>query len=153
MFCSKQAHNLINAVHHRVLCAKVNCYSKSFHELLELTGACTIHTRNLRLLVIEVYKTLNSLNPEIMWKTFQIKSNSYRLRKGETLLIPKAETTQATNSFDFRAAMAWNHLSSEEKCLKSLSQFKIKLAATNESRGANQQEEENVKMLAQQKKL
>ena len=124
MFCSKQAHNLISSTHHRALSAKVNCHSKPYHELLKLTGDCTIHTRNLRLLVIEIFKTLNFLNPEIMWDTFPLKSNIYKLRQGSTICIPKAKTVKAINYFDFRAAMAWNHLSNDMKCLKTLSEFK-----------------------------
>ena len=59
-------------------------------------------------------------------ENFSNKLNSSYLRQGSALLIPKAETTRATNSFDFRAAMAWNHLSSELKCFESLSPFKKK---------------------------
>ena len=60
----------------------------------------------------EIYKTLNRSNAIIMWDSFDLKvPNKYELRRGRNLITPKAGTTKALNSFDFRAAMAWNHLS------------------------------------------
>ena len=57
----------------------------------------------------EIFKTLNNLNPQIMWNTFNFKDpNKHELRRGINLVVPKARTTRAINSFDFRAAMAWN---------------------------------------------
>ena len=55
MFCSNQSHNLINKTHGRALSAKYNTYSLSFDQLLQRDGSVSIHARNLRLLVTEIF--------------------------------------------------------------------------------------------------
>ena len=127
MFCSKQAHNLINSVHYKALCAKFNTFEYNFEQLLQMSDSCTIHDRNLKLLVIEIYKTLHRLNPEIMWGTFKLKPNTYNLRQGHSLVVPIAKSSSATNYFDFRASLAWNHLQSSIKNEKTLIKFKRSL--------------------------
>ena len=74
MYCSKMAHNLINKTHHRVLRARFNTFSESFSEMLQIANTVSIHTRNLRLLMTEIFKSLKELNPPIMWNTFQVKT-------------------------------------------------------------------------------
>ena len=86
MFSSKMAHNMINSTHRRALCARLNTFSGELTELLEKTNTISIHTKNLRLMMIEVYKSVNQLNPKIMWETFHEKVIPYRLRQGQTLL-------------------------------------------------------------------
>ena len=111
MFCSKQAFNLLNRTHHKALQARFNNYSATLQDLLLLSSSPHIHSRNLTLLVREVFKTLNFLNPKIMWNSFKLKEpNKYELRRGRNLIVPQARSTCALNSFDFRATMAWNNL-------------------------------------------
>ena len=124
MFCSKQAQNLINVTHHKALCARFNSFSYTLDELLIKSNSSTIHTKNLQLLVGEVYKSLNRLSPEIAWDIFTPKQSRYNLRQGSSLIIPNARTTRGMNSFDFRAALAWNYLPNQVKCEKSLSKCK-----------------------------
>ena len=57
MFCSKQGHNLLNKTHYKALRARLDDFSSSFVELLELTDSCDIHNTNLKLLMIELFKT------------------------------------------------------------------------------------------------
>ena len=123
MFCSKPAHKLINSTHYKALCARFNTFSESFDQLLARSKSSSIHIRNLRLMLIEVFKSLNFLNPELMWNTFKLKSTSYNLRQGSCILIPKAKTAHALNSFDFRASLAWNTLPKSIKLKQSLPKF------------------------------
>ena len=74
--------------------------------------------------MIEVFKTLNKSNAQIMWNTFHFKEpNKYELRRGSNLIVPKAQTAQAINSFDFRVAMAWNYLPIAIKDAKDTNKF------------------------------
>ena len=123
MFCSKTAHDLIDATHRRALCAKVNKFSISLDVLLRETNTVSIHTRNLRLLVIEVYKALNQLSPKIMWNTFNEWSSGYNLRRMSSIKAPRIQTVMGANSFDFRASLAWNNLPAHLKLLNE-SDFK-----------------------------
>ena len=86
-----------------------------------------IHTKNLRLLVTEIFKTLHNLNPEIMWNSFKIKPESYHLRQGISLQVPKCRSSRTINSFDFRAALAWNHLPVNIKSNNNLDNFKASI--------------------------
>lgn len=123
MFCSKHAGNRINATHHKALCVLFNNFSDTFDELLLKSNSITIHSKNLKLLVGEVFKTLNRLSPEITWDTFTPKWSRYDLRQGSSLAVPRARTTRAINSFDFRAALAWNSLPKQVKAEKNLVKF------------------------------
>ena len=79
-------------------------------------------------MLCEVYKTLNRLNPPMMWEFFEYKApNKYSLRRGNNLEIPTACSTRAVNSFDFRVVMAWNQLSENTKCAYSLREFNTKV--------------------------
>ena len=63
MFCDKASDILINKTLRRAMCVKENRFRVSSNTL--------IHIRNLRLLMIEVYKALNQVSPQIMWDTFK----------------------------------------------------------------------------------
>ena len=83
MFCSRQANNMINITHYKALRVRFNDFSSTFEELLDKANSNSIHTLNLRLMLCEVYKTLNRINPPIMWDTFKFKeTNKYTLRRG-----------------------------------------------------------------------
>ena len=124
MFCSKQAYNLLNATHKRALKVRFDDFHSSFEELLHRCESVDIHTRNLQLMICEVYKTLNHLNPQIMWDSFMFKApHKYQLRRGQNLVTPSARTTRAVNSFDFRATMAWNYLPLNIKGANNIEEF------------------------------
>lgn len=127
MFCSKQAHNLINKTHHRALRVKLNIFLCEYDDLLKLAKLETIHSRNLKLLVIEIFKSLNCLNPKIMWETFPLKPNHYNSRQGSCIIIPQANSTRSVNFFDFRSALAWNHLPTSIKSQTDLHKFSASL--------------------------
>ena len=125
MFCSKKATNLLNKTHHRALRARLNNFTASFEELLDISDSVNIHTRNLQILMVEVFKTVNKLNAEIMWDSFAVKEpTKYELRSGQNLCIPVGkQSSRLLNSFEFRAIMAWNHLPSRVKSVGSIKEF------------------------------
>ena len=59
-------------------------FSCKSDELLKLAKSETIHSKNLKLLVIEVFKSIHCLNPQIMWDAFPLKANHYHSRQGKT---------------------------------------------------------------------
>jgi len=82
------------------------------------------HTKNLRYLVLEVYKALNHIGPQLLWPIFKTKSNSYSLRRGGTMLIPRVYNNFGLNSIAVRAAQAWNQLPAATKSASTLQIFK-----------------------------
>ena len=78
---------LINKVHKRALSAVYRDFHSSFQELLASDRCGTIHKRNLKALMIEVFKSLNNLNLEFMGEMFSHKTTNYNLRSGKVLKL------------------------------------------------------------------
>ena len=124
MFCSKQAHNLLQSSHRRALYAKTGLFGKTYQEILSASGISSTHSTNLKNIIIEVFKSLHHFNPEFMWKISKVKSSKYSLRCGKTLEIPCAKKNVGINSFQFRACLAWNELPIKIKEIENLQNFK-----------------------------
>ena len=63
MFCSKMSDNLIVKTRYRTLRTIYDTQTRSYEELLYLSGKKKIRTQNLQILMIEVYKCLNNISP------------------------------------------------------------------------------------------
>ena len=128
MFSGKKGANIINCTHKRALTAVTNDFSLSLDDLLLKTNSCPIHHRNLCTLLIEVYKSLNCLNPEFMWDVFLYKETYHNLRGGKSLIIPPIKSTIGLNSLVFRGSLGWNYLPRDIKESPTLTAFKTKLS-------------------------
>ena len=74
--------------------------------------------------MVEIYKTLNKDNPELLWDLFKTKSTNYNLRNKTLLDLPKAaSTTYGTNSLAFKGGLIWNTLPNYIKSSSSLKIF------------------------------
>ena len=73
--------------------------------------------------MVETFKSINHLNPEIMWNSFEIINIAYSLRNSILLRLPPSNTsTYGINSFTFRACVLWNTI---PDCIKKSSSIKI----------------------------
>ena len=63
MYCQRRSNHLINRIHERALRIAYNDYTSSFESLLERDHTVTIHQKNIQSLSLEIYKTVNNLNP------------------------------------------------------------------------------------------
>ena len=88
MFCGKVANEDLNSTHKRALRVSDNDYSPSFEELLQKSNECTIHSKNLQQLMLEVYKFINKETPHFMLHMFHEKSSQYDLRSIYLLMLP-----------------------------------------------------------------
>ena len=132
LFCSKTANNDINRTHKRALRILYRDYESSFEELLERDNTKTIHTKNIQKLMIEVYKSLNHLNPEYMWEFFVKKDVQYNLRTKELCKLPSVSSQRyGLNSLSFRGSLLWNTIDDEIKLSPSLEVFKKKIRSWN----------------------
>ena len=73
MFSSKAANKEINRTHKRALRVLHKDYDASLDMCLMREADTTIHIKNLQKLMLEVFKTLNSLNPSYLWNFFSTK--------------------------------------------------------------------------------
>ena len=65
----------------------------SFEHLLLVNYSVTVYQRNLQLLMTEIYKSRNNLNPSYLKQIFEAKVLPYNQRCSEKLQLPKAKTT------------------------------------------------------------
>ena len=111
MFCSKKSNLLMETVLKRSQRVVENDFSLSLIDILNRTNRSNCHRKNLEILLLEIYKSINSLNPIFMSDIFVNKNSIYSLRSGKNIEIPKIKTTIGAKSFVFGGgALAWNHL-------------------------------------------
>jgi len=126
MFCGKRGSNLIEKCHHRALRVMIKS-GLDYEALLTDCNIVNIHTRNLKILLCEVFKSIHNLGPKIMHDIFTIKQSVYSLRNGQSLALPsykKYNSAFGVNTFDFRAVSTWNKLPPSIKNVESLVSFK-----------------------------
>ena len=75
MFHDRATNSRINKIHERALRIVYRDTESSFDELLAMDNSVSVHQRNLQLLMIEIYKTKNNLNPSFMEDIFVERPN------------------------------------------------------------------------------
>ena len=116
MFCGIVANENLNRVQRRALRAVYNDYSSGRNELLVKWNHPTIHDRNLKFLIIEVFKCLNNESPPLLNGLFQVKNNTYDLRINNLLILPNVSTqTYGTHSLKYRGSSTWNYVPDDLK--------------------------------------
>ena len=102
-----------------------NDNEEALDALLQRDGTLKIHMKNLRKLMVEVYKTTNHLNPPFMWDIFANKGVEYDFRITILCELPPAKSQKfGTNSLTFKDSLFWSSLSDEIKTAKSLIIYK-----------------------------
>ena len=99
-----------------------------FESLLERNNSVSLHQRNLQLLLVETFKANENLNPTFMKDIFVERTENYKLRRGNTLQLPKNRTrTYGIESVSFLGSMLWHVLLESLKKSENLAVFKRKL--------------------------
>ena len=79
----------------------------------------------MQLLMTEMFKTLNNLNPRFMNEIFLQRCAPYNLRNTNTFLLPKVHTVNyGTEAVRSRGQRIWDSLPQEIKNANSVQQFK-----------------------------
>ena len=73
MFHDRKIENKINKIQERALRIAYRDNTSQFKELLEKDNSVSVHQKNLQLLMIEIYKTKNRLNPQFMIDNLAIR--------------------------------------------------------------------------------
>lgn len=128
MYGCKTNNVLINKIHSRALRAVYCDFSSSFDSLLEKDASVSIHVKNLRFLLSDIFKITNRESPSFLWDMFDIKPSPYTLRSGVRLCLPPTRTqTFGLNSLTFRGSLLWNSLPTSLKSVESSNLFKAKI--------------------------
>ena len=77
---------------YKTLRAVYDTQTRSYEELLDLSERKKIHTQNLQILMVEVYKCLNNLSSPFTWDYFKQKNNSCNLRNVQLLELSNCRT-------------------------------------------------------------
>ncbi|XP_057296156.1 uncharacterized protein LOC130625097 [Hydractinia symbiolongicarpus] len=132
MYCSAVQYKLIISTHKRALRAVTKDYHSSYQDLLVNCNCVQIHELHLRIICIEIYKTLTDENPSFMQSFYAIRRISYNLRRKNSLLLPSTSSTRfGTRSFLFRSCLLWNSLPDKVKSSLSIKSFKKELISLN----------------------
>ena len=129
---------LVWMLHDRATNSKLNCIQEravrlvckdSESELAVLKEQYgTIHQHNLQLLMIEILKTKNDLNPTFMKKILTEREIQYNLRNKNHLRLPKVNTTSyGIEYIQYRGHHLWASLPREIKDSNTLVEFKWKI--------------------------
>ena len=73
MFHSRNLKNKINRIHEGAL-RLVYENNLSFSELFDLDNSVAVHSKNLEVLLTEIYKVRNEIAPEIMKGIFKLQN-------------------------------------------------------------------------------
>ena len=110
----------MNRTHKRTLRILLKDYDSSFDELLEKSESVKIHVQNPQKLMIEIYKTMNNLNPSYIWEFYEKKVVKYDFRTKNL-----CRTTQfGIESLSFRGSLLWNSLCDQIKARPNVAAFK-----------------------------
>ena len=88
MFHDRKTYNNINKIHERALRIIHKDSTSNFENLLIKSNSVSVH----QLLLIEIYKTVNNLNPSFMAEVFITNVVPYNLLGSTNLVLPKAKT-------------------------------------------------------------
>ena len=96
-----------------------------FESLVKRNNSVSLHQRNLQLLLVEIFKTKENLNPSLMEYIYVERTENYNLRSGNTLQLPKARTTTyGIESASFLGSLLCHALPESLKKSENLAVFK-----------------------------
>ena len=72
--------NKIENIQKRTLRFVLNDYTSNYETLLKKSSKCTMEVRRLRVLALEVFRSINKLNPVYMQSLFEKNVNSKKYK-------------------------------------------------------------------------
>ena len=100
-----------------------NDYDSNYETLLKINRISTMQIKRIKQLAIEIFKTVNNLNPDFMKNIFTIKQNAW-VRPHDLLFRSHNTATYGDKSLKILGPKIWNALATEIKRETSLSKFK-----------------------------
>ena len=90
-----------------------NDYSSDFNSLLEKDKSVTIHHRNIIALSLEIYKSVNNLNPLFMKEVFHLKQQNYPFQNQSIFYPNPCSVTHGLETIGYRGTQIWYNLPRE----------------------------------------
>ena len=134
MFSSVKSLNKIENLQKRALRFLYNDYRSSYDELLHKAGNSSMNVSRIRILCVEIYKTINKLSPDFMNEIFKVKQTQRPVREKYklNLEIPKwNQVTFGAKSLKIYGPKMWNNLPYHIKSSENLETFKTMIKNWN----------------------
>ena len=124
-FCTKKSTRKMEKIQERALRFLFNDKFSTYQCLLQKCESTTLHMRRIKTIALEVYKSLNDLNPSFMKEMFKTKNVDYDLRNSHILTQPEfRKINYGRNSFKYFGSHIWNSLPNEIKDCTTVDNFK-----------------------------
>ena len=110
-FCGATNSNKIEKIQERCLRIIYKDYESSYNRLLGMANTTTLVISRLRILILEVFKSIRQLNPKCISDSdsFEVKSLGNSLRIHVKVLQPKRRTpTYGLRTVSYTGAKLWN---------------------------------------------
>ena len=134
MFYDRTVDDKINRIHEKALRITSQNKIADFNTLLLVSSSVSIDKRNLQLLMIEVYKTVQNVNPSFMKEIFVQKDRTHNIRNHLPMIIPKMRASSyEIERLSFLGCKLWNNLPNEFKSIKILTSFKRQIKGWNDN--------------------
>ena len=128
MFCSRTSMNKLNNIHEKCLRLVTNDYDSNFSELLESSHELSIHKTCVNYLMIEVYKYLHELSPELITDILTLWKNPYNIPNTHLLSSENQRSVRfGVDAIAFSASQLWQKVPIAIKDSSSLKIFKAKI--------------------------
>ena len=104
-----------------------NNYQLTYEELLGKANSSTINVKRLRFLSVEIYKTVNNLNPSFMKQIFELRETNRNVREKYRLNLNIRNYNQVTfgkKNLRILGPKIWNSLPYDIKSSKNLETLK-----------------------------
>ena len=125
MICSSISIRKIERIQERSLRILLNDYESDYKTLLNISKRTSMSIIRHRQLAIEIFKTINNMNPTYMKNIFIRKNYRENSRYPENLSVQKINAfTYGENSLKSLGPKIWNSLPSSFKEKRSLFSFK-----------------------------
>ena len=127
MFSSAKSLNKVESLQKSVLRFLNDNYDSSYETALKAAGKSTMNVTRLRSLRIEIFKTLNNINPAFVNEIFELRKTKRAVRNQYKLNLEVPIINQVTfgaKSIRYLGPKIWNSLPFHIKSSESLTTFK-----------------------------
>ena len=121
-FSSCESTRKIKNIQKRCLRIILNAYESDYETLLCNSNNPTMELNRLRTLVVEIFKTLNEINPPYMKDIFTFKENA-KVRQNDNIVKRLTTSRFGTQSLRSLGPKIWNNLPSNIKSETSILKF------------------------------
>ena len=122
-FCSCKSSHKIEQIQKRCLRIILNDHESDYETLLQKSNKETMNIKRMRSIAIEIFKTINNLNPPFMKEIFVEKVNP-KVRPNDIVVKAHSTATYGDRSLAALGPKIWNSLPESIKSENNYSRFK-----------------------------